>query len=358
MDRRHSLVTLVVCIAISATGCTTTGQFSHEIPFLATSNISCGNENCTTEGCCPATTVCNSDGCAEGCVSKKASFVRGQPNVVLDGVGWVAGIPSKILLFNRNVDNHEVSPETENALQEYLVANGLDDVKVRVNQYDPLGEWKRLIQNDSMHAGWRYTVGALVTTRYTVLPGRIVGGDEYNPFTNTISLYSDRASIALREGAHAKITNEARYRGLVSSSMYIPASPLWIDTIATRDVLDYSRTTKQRKLEREVYLVLFPAYGSRIGQSLTLFIDTGESTGVSASLALVGHAVGRTMAAFSSDSPLEVAKSFGGIVRKKKHHEPLPVADDSNHPPLPPVLTYPVRFEPLDVIYHVPADSI
>lgn len=40
-------------------------------------------------------------------------FERGKPRTVIDGFGWVFGIPSKIMFWNRKVENHHVSPETE-----------------------------------------------------------------------------------------------------------------------------------------------------------------------------------------------------------------------------------------------------
>lgn len=39
--------------------------------------------------------------------------------------------------------------------------------------------------------GWRYSIGMLSWLQYTLLPGRLFGGDHYNPYSNTISLYSD-----------------------------------------------------------------------------------------------------------------------------------------------------------------------
>ena len=57
-------------------------------------------------------------------------------------VGWIFGIPSKIILWNSRIDNHDISPETEAAIAEYMAANELWDVKVRLNQYAPLDEWR------------------------------------------------------------------------------------------------------------------------------------------------------------------------------------------------------------------------
>ncbi|MFN7333537.1 MAG: hypothetical protein ACK5TC_00585, partial [bacterium] len=60
---------------------------------------------------------------------------RGQPRRVIDAFGWVWGIPSKLMLWNRKVESHSISPETEQRLEEYMVDNQLVDVKVRLNQY-------------------------------------------------------------------------------------------------------------------------------------------------------------------------------------------------------------------------------
>src|SRR5256885_1600256 len=62
---------------------------------------------------------------------------RGQPRPVLDTVGWIFGIPSKIILWNSRIDNHDISVNTEAAISDYLAANELYDVKVRLNQYAP-----------------------------------------------------------------------------------------------------------------------------------------------------------------------------------------------------------------------------
>ena len=52
-----------------------------------------------------------------------------------------------------------------------------------------------------------YAIRSYYAVFYTIFPGRVFGGDRYNPFTNTINLYSDHPSIALHEAAHAKDRN-------------------------------------------------------------------------------------------------------------------------------------------------------
>lgn len=237
------------------------------------------------------------------------------------------GIPSKLMLWNTKVDNHSVSPEVETQLRRYMTAHGLTDVKVRVNQYDPMGEWKRLRANKAIHPGWKYTVGAYATVTETLVPGRLFGADGYNPFTNTINLYSDRASIALREAARARAASGSQYRGVYSASMYIPASPIWLDYTATRDVVRWAQQTRQRKLEREAYLVLFPAYGDRVARSITGFVDVGQGQAIRGTFALLGHAVGRTKALGVSEGPVEIVKTLNGIVRKPNGNAPQNVVE-------------------------------
>ena len=105
----------------------------------------------------------------------------GRPNRLVDGTGWVLGIPNKLALWDRRADNHEISPPTEIELTRYLEHNRLNTVLVRVNQYEPFGEWHRLIDNKQVSGGWRYTVGALNMLKYTLLPGRLRGGRLVQP---------------------------------------------------------------------------------------------------------------------------------------------------------------------------------
>lgn len=344
MDRCFLFAALAIVSAIS--GCSTSHTFLTK-DSCGDRSVTCGESVCQ-ETCEPLllsnVAECqqgcgagsgDGEGCTgEGCTGHGKSrrgrrssgleggFEHGKKNVVLDGAGWVMGIPSKLLLWNTKVDSHSVSPETEQQLRQYLASQGLTDVKVRVNQYHPMAEWKRLAKNRAIHPGWRYTVGTIGLAKYTLLPGRLFGADEYNPFTNTISLYSDRTSIALREGAHAKQALNATYPGLWSASSYLPGSPLWIDTPAIREVIAYSQQTGQRKLARESYLVLFPAFGARMGSSATFFLDAGVGQAAQGAFALVGHAVGRTMAFRVSEGPAEMVKSVYGIVKKR------PLEDD------------------------------
>jgi hypothetical protein len=221
---------------------------------------------------------------------------RGEARPILDSVGNIVGIPSKIMLWNRRVDNHDVSDETEAKLANYLAANELIDVKVRVNQYAPRAEWKRLVKNDAVGAGWRYTLGTLSLVKYTLIPGRIFGGDHYNPYTNSIHVYSDIPAIAIHEGGHAKDFAQRTYKGTYAAAYaLIPGVPLYHEARATSDALAYMHEHETFDQEQEAYRTLYPAYGSYIGDTLggIAIVPAGVAWGASV---VGGHIVGRRKA--------------------------------------------------------------
>jgi hypothetical protein len=228
----------------------------------------------------------------------EAQIERGRPAPVLDGVGWVVGVPAKIIMLDHRIDNHNVSPETEMRLHEYLACNGLDKVKVRVNEYDPWGEWKRLTQNESV--GWplRYTFGTFSVVGYTLLPGRVFGGDVYNPFTNTISLYSDVPAVAVYEGGHAKDYAQTEYKGLYALACAVPGvRVVFHDAHASRDALGYLQENGTPQDIKEGYRAVCPAYALNASGPLA------AATGVPLTLPAVaaGHVVGQVKAASVHD---------------------------------------------------------
>ncbi len=184
---------------------------------------------------------------------------------VIDGVGWVFGIPRKILLWDRRADNHDVSPATVDEVAQYIDARELHDVKVRVNQYAPGGEWKRLVANKRVGAGWRYTVGALSTLGYTLLPGRLFGHDHYNPYTNTLSVYSDAPTLALAEAAYAKDVHQRDLPGTYATAQLFPLVAMWHETLATGEVLDYVSIRGSKDEQEDVKRQLYARYGMELG---------------------------------------------------------------------------------------------
>lgn len=220
---------------------------------------------------------------------------RGKPRPIIDGIGWVFGIPSKIILWDRRIENHNISPETENAMAKYLAVNELETVKVRLNQYAPFQEWDRLVANKSVGWGWRYTVGTLSWLEYTLLPGRLFGGDHYNAFTNTINLYSDVPAVAVHEGGHAKDFARRTWKGTYAVIYGLPGAPLWYEAIATNDAISYFHNEGTLEEEQEAYRILYPAYGTYVGNSIADFSTVNGGIAFAAAV-IPAHVLGRMKA--------------------------------------------------------------
>jgi hypothetical protein len=198
---------------------------------------------------------------------------RGRPHALVDGLGhYLFSLPSKLLLLDWKVGNHDISETTEADLREYLDANGLCNVKVRLNQYAPGGEWSRLARNREMPAVWRWTLGAVAVSMYTILPERLfaglIGGDHYNPYTNTISLYSNRRAIGIHEAGHSKDFAGKRnrhWRGAYAALRLLPLVPLWQEGAATADAISWERAHGSGRDEKAAYRSLYPAYATYVG---------------------------------------------------------------------------------------------
>ncbi len=213
---------------------------------------------------------------------------RGRPNVVVDSLGWVWGIPAKITLFDRRVENHRIDSQTEAAIANYLNDNELSTVKVRLNQYRPLDDWKRLAANKSVGAGWRYTFGAIIVLGETIFPGRVFGSDHYNPYTNTIHLYSNVPALALHEAGHSKDYAQRKWKGTYAAAYFLPLVPLAQEAIATNDALGYVMTNGDLEAQREAYEILYPAYGTYVGNAISGAVPGGYFVGL-----IGGHIAGR-----------------------------------------------------------------
>lgn len=204
---------------------------------------------------------------------------RGRPNTFLDGLNhYVLSLPTKLLLWEWDVLDHRLPEPHEALLRRYLDTNGLRSVKVRHNQYDPFGEMGRLVRNEEVAAGYRYTLGLLSWLRYTLLPDRLLaglpllgGGDHFNPFSNTMNVYSSDTAVLLHEAGHAKDYVEARWKGTYMGLLrLVPFVDLWHEAVATDDAVGFLQCAREREAELDAYEVLFPAYATYVSSYLPL----------------------------------------------------------------------------------------
>ena len=148
---------------------------------------------------------------------------RGARVPPVDFLGNVLSLPMKLLLWSWKFNLHSISPETEQELVQYLDARdlpSLEDARFRLNEYRPGQDLGRLVKN--RHVAWPYRllIGLPVTLLVDVLlPGRLFPwGDYYNPYTNTVHLYSDHPAIALHEAGHVHDLAMRRLKGTYSAA--------------------------------------------------------------------------------------------------------------------------------------------
>lgn len=225
----------------------------------------------------------------------------GEPSPVLDAAGWYwpPSLLAKLLLWNASVDNHKISDETLDVMMQFIADNELDDVQVLVNTYKPGNQWQRLFKNYTMNPFWRYTLGVLSVSFYTILPGRFFGGDNFNPYTNTINLYSDVPAIALHEGGHAKDFASRELKGTYSAIYALPFVALYHEAIATSDTLSYLLDQSCSEERKDAYNILYPAYSTYIGGNIAPFYASPwiQYVGI-----IPGHIAGRIASANVEDA--------------------------------------------------------
>jgi len=220
---------------------------------------------------------------------------RGAAIPPIDAVANVLAILPKILLWNWRFANHSISATTEQKLEEYLDAKELpafEETRYQLNQYAPVSDLRRLVHNHQVAWPYRLLLGTPITLVTDVLlPGRIFPwGDYFNPFTNTVHLYSDLPPVALHEAGHAYDFATRRYKGTYAAIRLIPFVDLYQEYKASDYAIQYFIDTHDQKNELAAYKILWPAYGTYAGSYI--FAPIGTIAG-----ALIGHGAGRVKVA-------------------------------------------------------------
>jgi hypothetical protein len=242
---------------------------------------------------------------AAGCATTPPPYVgqgphpqitRGKPIPPVDFIGNVFGVLMKIVLWDRRVDNHSISAETESYLVRYIEApvSNTDGTHFSLNEYAPGRALSRLARNKKVAWPYRLIIGLPVTLIIDVLlPGRlfsgIVGGDMYNPYTDTVAIFSDHPAILLHEAGHADDFNDKRFKGTYALIRIIPFVDLYQEFQASDEAFSFLIETADHEQEVAAYKILFPAFGTYIGGYS--YLPGGSLIG-----ALVGHIVGRLKA--------------------------------------------------------------
>jgi hypothetical protein len=161
---------------------------------------------------------------------------------------------------------------------------------------------------------------------YSLLPGRVFGGDEYNPYTNSLYINSDVPAIALYEAALAKDVHGHKMPGTYAVLSGLPGVAIVRRSHEVGDVLGYARARNDWQTEREAYHVLYPQVGAETASLAGPVVPVWWAMpllGVGGAAA--GHVTGRMAAAHrasqigvsdedesTAESPAEAGATSGG----------------------------------------------
>jgi len=219
-------------------------------------------------------------------------FERGLDFLPLDAFGDLISKPYQLLFWHRAYGNHQISGETEAAVRDFLNYYGVQDVKVRLNQWAPHKEMARLIRNRNI--AWPYKIIFFPSTLIVSILGRPLSGflisDYYDPGSNTINIYSDSIPIALHEAGHALDFHHQKYKGTYGLVRMVPGVNLFQESIATDEAVTYLKQTEKYDALMQAYRVLYPAYATYVVSYISASIPAliGAIT--------IGHIIGRDKA--------------------------------------------------------------
>ena len=232
-------------------------------------------------------------------------FHRGQPGPMVNRLAKMADAPTRMIPFGHKPTRHEISAETEQKITAYLEKNGLNDVYVCVNEYDPAGEWKRLKANRRISPVWRYSIGALSLAGYTLFPEPVVCANQYNAFTNRLSVNLDEPIEILYAAASAKDISAQSLPGTYAVITSLPGISTIPRIRATNDVTTFAREEGDWDTEVAVYRHLYPRIGME-GTALAVLVSPlwWEIPLIGLGGSGVGHLAGRYV---ESQRKLELA---------------------------------------------------
>jgi hypothetical protein len=95
-------------------------------------------------------------------------------------------------------------------------------------------------------------------------------------------------ALALHEAGHSKDFARRKWKGTYAAAYLIPGVPLYHEAIATNDALGYVVATGDRSAQQEAYAILYPAYGTYVGNAFSGVVPFSYLGGV-----IGGHIAGQ-----------------------------------------------------------------
>ncbi len=199
---------------------------------------------------------------------------RGKKNKIVDTLRGFFTWSQKLLYWNRTVGSGELHEDAEIATKLALVDGDSASTHISINEYNPKIIWQRTFQNDKTSILTKLTFGTIYALVYTVIPGRLLYGfgDQYNPFADTVILYSDNLDLALHEAGHAVDFSEKQKKhlgpGLYTLARVFFPIMLYQEAVATGKAFKFTAEHGASEDLKSSYALLFPAFGTYLAASI------------------------------------------------------------------------------------------
>lgn len=204
----------------------------------------------------------------------KILITRGGEHPIIDKLRSFFTIPLKLIFWNRSVGSGELHEDAEIAIKLALEDGGASETHVSINEYNPKLIWQRTFQNDKTSFLSKVTLGTATALIYTVVPQRLFYGvgEHYNPFADTIVLYSDNLDLALHEAGHAIDFSEKHKKGigagLYSLGRLLFPIKLYQEAVANGKAFQFLKEHGTSEDVASSYALLFPAFGTYLAGAI------------------------------------------------------------------------------------------
>lgn len=235
----------------------------------------------------------------------RASITRGAPLPFVDALGRFLSLANKLVFLNPRFESHEVGPEVERDIAAFIEHHQLAGLHVRLNEYAPLDDLRRLLVTGRTSLLLRLLFGLPTWLATTLSVGRLFGGDHYNPWTDTVNLYTGHSAVALHELGHALDFRRRRFPGLYGLTRYIPGVALYQEYLASRYAIEFMRARGMHEEELQAWRLLFPAYSTYVFGALVELFPSAGTRAFMLPVIAVGHVLGIT-AALRREAELEL----------------------------------------------------
>lgn len=212
-------------------------------------------------GCSARSEYLRPDLARNDCFETPETYVDNSPHPHVDRIeNTLEWIPNKIGVGRSLVERDEIPPETLSLLNAYMEEHGLGDIPIVIDEYSPSGYWKRVQKARTISTGWRYVGGGLGWLKSSLIPGRSLDRNYYDPASNTLYANSNNPIDLLSELAYARQLREKSWRGTRMAFRTVKVVNQFARIEAGREAWLYASEQDLHELEKQGLRNLYTEY--------------------------------------------------------------------------------------------------